>query len=187
MRIMNKLGVIVGFVALLGWGLWGITSAQAREGEVREHGGMCGHHRGMMGKMDKGEGKNQCPVVDAFTKKTHFLLEHKTDLALTEDQTKAIKALKLEVEKDSLRQNAEAGVFVLDLRSKLAEDKIDVAGTDAIIDKSFADMAQATKSNVDAYAKLKDTLTPEQLAKMKDIWKNKETEKEEEAPSKNKN
>ncbi len=124
------------------------------------------------GMMEKGEGQ-QCPVAGKFMKKAHFLLENKADLGLTDEQVKAIKDMKLQVEKDGIRQNADREIFMLDLKSKLEADKVDVEGTNALIDKGFASLAASTKSNVEAYSKLKDSLTPDQLAKMKEFWKNK--------------
>ncbi len=129
-----------------------------------------GHHDG-----------DQSPVTFKFMRKAHFLLEHKSDIGLSEEQVASIKDLNLQVEKDNIRQTAETKVFMLDLRSKLEEDKIDVDGVNAMIDKASASMTAAAKSNVAAYAKLKSTLTPDQLNKVKELmktkmeqWKNKQ-------------
>ena len=130
------------------------------------------------GKMDKGQ--NQCPVANKFMMKAHFLLEHKADIGLTDDQVKTIKDLKLQVEKDSIQQGADMKTFKLDLDSKLAEDKVDVEGTNALIDKGFAGASASAKSNLSAYAKLKAVLTPDQLTKMKVLHERmKKDEKEE--------
>ncbi len=162
----RKLGLMV----FLGTFLFFSSAYANSEGDF--HGG---HGYGMAGHKE-----GQCPVVGQLTKKAHFLLENKTELGLTDDQVKTIKALKLQVEKDGIRQNADRETFLLDLRSKLGEDKIDVEGTNVLIDKSFASMADSTKSDVAAYAKLKSTLTPEQVTKMKELlnskkemWENK--------------
>ena len=133
-------------------------------------------HEHSMGSFNHGmtsHTQSQCPVADKFMKKAHLLLENKTELGLTDDQVKAIKELKLQAEKDGIRQNADKEIFMLDLKSKLEEDKVDVEGANALVDKGFASAATATKSNVEAYTKLKASLTPEQLKKMKEILKNK--------------
>ena len=126
----------------------------------------------------------QCPITDKFMKKTHFLLEHKSDVGLTDDQVKTIKELKLQMEKDSVRQSSDMKTFILDLKSKLSEDKVDVAGANALIDKNFTSASAAAKSNLAAYAKLKSLLNPDQIKKMKALHeqmeKKKKTEGEEE-------
>lgn len=113
--------------------------------------------------------KSPCPIANKFMMKTRFLLELKTDIGLTEDQVKAIKDLKLQVEKDSIRQNADMKTFMLDLHSKLVEDTVDVKETSYLIDKGFAAASTAAKLNLEAYAKLKSLLSSEQIAKMKEL------------------
>ena len=175
MKSIYKASIINGLTAVIGFGLLlspgGVVSADAH--------GMGGYERGERHHGMSSKGGSQCPVADKFLMKSHFLLENKTDLGLTDDQVKTIKALKLQVEKTNVTQNADKEIFMLDINSKLMDDKVDVEGAGALIDKGFAAMAQSTKSNLDAYAKLKALLTPEQLTKMKDLWKNKESEKEE--------
>jgi Spy/CpxP family protein refolding chaperone len=130
--------------------------------------------KGGQGHMGRGCCQGQCPVAGKVLKKAHMALEHRADLGLTDDQVKTISDLKLKVEKDGVAQNAEKETFMLDLSAKLKEDTVDVAGIDALIDKNFASMSTAIKSNVDAYAKLKSVLTPEQQKKLKELWGDKE-------------
>ena len=122
-------------------------------------------------KMGGGHEKSQCPIAGQLMTEAHGILEHKTDLALTDEQIKSIKDLKLESKKDSTRQEADMKIFMLDLQSKLRDEKLDVDGTNALIDQNFAAFSSATKANVAAYAKLKAVLTPEQSAKLKNLWK----------------
>lgn len=117
--------------------------------------------------MKMGKEHCQCPITEKFMKKARFLLENKSDIGLTDDQVKAIKDLKLQMEKDSIRQNADKKTFMLDLKSKLAEDKVDIEGTSALIDQNFTTASAAAKSNLAAYAKLKGLLNPDQIKKMK--------------------
>ena len=125
--------------------------------------------------------QGQCPIAGKFMMKAHFLLENKTDIGLSDDQVKAIKELKLQMEKDNIRQNADEETFMLDLKSKLAEDKVDVEGAGALIDQNSAAVAVAAKSNLAAYAKLKGLLGPDQIKKMKALYEQMEkNEKEEE-------
>ena len=116
-------------------------------------------------KMDKEH--CQCPIADKFMRKAGFLLEYKSDIGLTDAQVKAIKELKLRMEKDNILQGAGMKTFMLDLQSKLSEDKVDVDGAKALIDKNFTEASAGAKSNLEAYAKLKGLLSSEQIAKMK--------------------
>ncbi len=170
------------FVALLAMGLSLGSSAWAHEGMDCDSGkcSMGSKH----GKMEKG---GQCPIAAKVEKKADFLMDHKSDLALTGDQIKKIQEIDLATEKASAQQGADMKAFMLDLKSKLGEESIDVAGTDALIDKNTALFAAAAKANVDAeqpaqgrvdtvvdaYASLQKVLTPEQTAKVKDLWKEK--------------
>ena len=126
----------------------------------------------------------QCPIMGKFMKKAHFLLEHKSDIGLTDDQVKTLKELKLQMEKDSIRQRADMKTFLLDLKSKLAEDKVDVEGASALIDENFSTVSAAAKSNLATYAKLKSLLTPDQMTKMKALHEQMEKKEKEEEKNK---
>ena len=122
----------------------------------------------------------QCPITEKFMKKARFLLEHKSEMGLTDDQVKAVKDLKLQMEKDSIRQSTDKKIFLLDLQSKLSEDKVDVEGANTLIDQNFAAASTAAKSNLATYAKLKNLLSLDQVTKMKALHEQMEkTEKEE--------
>jgi hypothetical protein len=101
-------------------------------------------------------------------------LENKSEVGLTDDQVTTIKGLKLQMEKDSIRQSADMKNFELDLKSKLSEDKVDVDGTNALIDQNFTSASAAAKSNLATYAKLKSLLSPDQITKMKALYEQKE-------------
>ena len=123
-------------------------------------------------------------IADKFMMKAHFLLENKSDVGLTDDQVKTIKELKLQMEKDSIRQSADMKTFILDIQSKLAEDKVNVEGANALIDQNVAAASVAAKSNLAAYAKLKSLLTPDQMTKMKALHEQKEKKEEREEKDK---
>ena len=139
-------------------------------------------------KCDRGASKceGQCPIAGKMMMKAHMLLENKSDLALTDEQVKAIKELKLQGEKDSITQMAEMKTFMLDLESKLSDDKTDVEGANALIDKGFASASAGAKSNLAAYAKLQSILTADQAVKMKALHEKKEKEEKEERKNRKK-
>ncbi len=125
-----------------------------------DHGGQC----------PAGKGGYQCPITEKFMKKAHFILENKDEIGLTEEQVKTIKDLKLKVKKGAIKQGADLEMMMLDLEGKMSEDQVDVEGINAMIDEGFSSMSGATKEVVSDYAKLKGTLTPEQMTKLKSIW-----------------
>ena len=115
------------------------------------------------------KGKYECPVTDEFMSAAHFYLENEKELSLTEEQVESIRALKLERKKAYIHQMADYQVFGLDLYQKLSEPKVDVSGTNTLIEHQAATMVTSAKETVAAYAKLKSVLTGEQMAKAKEL------------------
>lgn len=150
----------------------GASSAYAKHG-YGAHGSMCKYcplKQHASGYRGHGEKEYNCPVTGKFMKKTHFFLENQKELALTEEQVRSIKELKLGVKKSYIRQMAELQVFALDVDQALSEPKVDVEGIQAMIDQFSTSMSDSAKKTVADYAKLKSVLTPEQLAKAKELW-----------------
>jgi hypothetical protein len=50
---------------------------------------------------------------------------------------------------------------------------VDVEGINAMMDKGMGGMMSAGKANAQMYADLKAVLTPEQMTKVKELWKKK--------------
>ena len=102
--------------------------------------------------------------------KAHFILTNQQEIGLSEDQVKTIKSLKLETKKSLLRQNVEIEVLALDIKAKLWEHPLDQESINKLIDQKYELKKAKAKSLVDAYAKLRATLTEEQMKKGKEIW-----------------
>ena len=115
------------------------------------------------------KGKYACPVMDEFMSAAHFYLENEKEIGLTEEQVESIKAMKFERKKVYIHQMADYQVFGMDLYQKLSEPKVDVSGTDTLIEQQAAAMVASAKETVAAYAKLKSVLTGEQQAKAKEL------------------
>ena len=128
-----------------------------------------GDHCPMRGGMGGDMEKSPCPVVNQFFSDAHEMLEHKKDLGLTPEQIKTIKALKLEMKKHNIRQMADMQIMMLDVQSRLKEDKPDAEAINALVDKGSASMVASTKETVAAYVKLKGVLTEAQWEKMKEV------------------
>ncbi len=143
-------------------------------GQAREKGDSCaiaGSHD--CGKEGCDDEKYQCPIITKIMKKSHFLLSNKEELALTDEQVGTIKAVKNDAKKASIRQEADMEIGMIDMMGKLSDDTLDVEGLNTMIDKGMAGMAEQAKTTVQLYAKLKDVLTDEQIAKAKTLWNKK--------------
>ena len=116
----------------------------------------------------KDHGASQCPITAKAMWTAHELLEHRTDLGLTADETTKIKQIKLELKKGCIRQSAEMQVFMIDMNVALAEQPVNVEKIENMIDSGMAAMATSGKAAVKAYADLQAILTPERMAKMKE-------------------
>ncbi|MDA9101217.1 hypothetical protein N9K06_00930 [Omnitrophica bacterium] len=103
--------------------------------------------------------------------KAHFILENRDEIGLSEEQADQIKAIKLDVKKGVIRQDAEIDVIKLDIMSLLQQETIDTAAVNKLIDEKYKIKKAKAKTLVDQYAKLKSVLTSEQHAAMKEIWK----------------
>lgn len=114
-----------------------------------------------------------CPILDKAMKKAHFYLDHQDELGLSEEQIRSVKDIKMWFKKQMIRGQADMEIMMLDMKSKLNEEAVDVEGINTMIDEGMAGMAKSAKDSVEAYAKLKSVLTPEQIAKAKEIWKKK--------------
>ena len=131
-----------------------------------------GDHQ-MCGKSGSEDVDYPCPIVDKAMKKAHFYLENWEEIGLSEEQVDSIKGIKLWFKKQMVRGQADMEIMMLDMKAKLGEENIDVEGLNAMIDEGMAGMAKSAKASVEAYAKLRAILTPDQIAKAKEIWKKK--------------
>ncbi len=111
-----------------------------------------------------------CPIIDKIIKKSHFLLDNKDEIGLSDEQVGAIQGLKLQAKKSMIRGGADMEIMMLDMKLKLSEDVLDVEGINAMIDQGMAQMTQSAKASVDVYAKLQAVLKPEQVEKAKALW-----------------
>lgn len=106
-------------------------------------------------------------------KKSCFFLANSDEIGLSEDQTKQIKAIKMEAKKDAIRTEAGMKIVMIDMMAKLHESPMDVAALEKMIDDVSVGMAETGKKAVQSLADLKGALTPEQMAKAKELWKEK--------------
>lgn len=110
-------------------------------------------------------------LKDKFMKKVHFILDNQAELQLTDDQIKSIKSIKYETKKAIIRQDADEELVELDIKQQLSEDTINIEAINQLIDQKHEISKMLDKKLVSSYADVKKILTPEQIAKLKEIWK----------------
>ena len=93
------------------------------------------------------------------------------DLGLSDDQIAKIKALKLDVKKELIQQNADIDIPGIDIKAEMYADTIDVDAINKLISKKYDLKKAKAQYLVTKYAQLKNILTAEQKDKLKDIWK----------------
>ncbi len=105
-----------------------------------------------------------------FFMKSHFILEKKQDLGLSDDKVEAIKNLKLETQKMLIKQEAEIQVLGLDIMAKLHDYPVDAEALNKQVAQQYELKKAEAQSLVEAIAKLKGTLTKDQNDKMHQLW-----------------
>ena len=70
-----------------------------------------------------------------------------------------------------IKQEADIQILSLDIMAKLHEYPVDVEAVNKTIDQKYDLKKAKAKNLVEAFAKLKGTLTSEQYDKLKSIWK----------------
>lgn len=143
-----------------------IAGHSGKQCPVKGHGGYSGGD--CTKKCDKG---GECPIVGKTLCLAHGALEYQKELALSDDQIKAIKALKLEVKKQKIQQTAQMQIGMLEMHAMLKADTLDVEGLKAMIDQGMAAMTTNAKASVDQYAQMKSILKQDQIAKLKELCK----------------
>ena len=110
-----------------------------------------------------------------FLFQAQFILMNQQPLSLSEEQVGMIKNLTLEVKKKLIKQKAEIGILKLDISARLSEPALNPEVIHQLIDQKYELKKVQDKSFVDAYAKLKSTLTADQNKKLKEIGMNQMT------------
>lgn len=109
-----------------------------------------------------------------------FLLQNSEEIGLTDDQVETIKNLKMDLQKNLIRKNAEIEILGLDIRSALKEEDVNQETVNSLIDQKYELKEQKTKDLVSAYLRLKNVLTEEQKAKKKELYSQKGLKKDSE-------
>ena len=123
-------------------------------------GGMMGG--GMMGGMGGGrEPGHEGPLIS-------LMLDMKDQLGLSLQQVKTLRDLRAAFEKEAIQRGAEIRLAEVELREALAQDKVDVGKTEALVKRIAGLQADLRIARLRIIEKGKGVLTPEQLAKFRE-------------------
>ena len=117
----------------------------------------------------KGEGK-KFQLQEKVLHKAHFILEKEKELGLTQDQVKAIREIKVQAKKTKVELSAQAEIIGIDLFTEFHNDTVNLDKVNALIDKKFEVKKELAKKMAASFAQLKSVLTPEQKAKLKELF-----------------
>ena len=118
-------------------------------------------------------------LEDKFFKKTGMMLSNKEELGLSDEQVNKVKELKMNTKKDIIRKDAEIEILALEIKSEMWKDPADTVAVNKLVDKKYDLKKEKTKALVAGCAALKDVLTKDQEAKMKELRKKCKEEKSE--------
>lgn len=110
-------------------------------------------------------------MEDDFFKQVKTIYSNKEDLGIEEGQLAKIKDVKIALKKDLIREQAELDLVMVDIMAMMYADELDGKVMKDLIDKKYEVKKAKAKRVVDACMSLKDILTEEQKAKMKEMKK----------------
>lgn len=108
---------------------------------------------------------------DKVYRKAGMMLKNRKELGLSDEQVKKIKALKYNTKKDAIRRQSEIDLVAVDIKKEMHGDTQNIEAVNKLIDKKYDLKKEKAKASVKACAELKNTLTEEQKAKLREIWK----------------
>jgi Spy/CpxP family protein refolding chaperone len=106
----------------------------------------------------------------------HHLLRHKQELGLTDDQVAKLRTLSLDQDRARIRAHADMLVAKRELRALAWDDSAELSAIEAKIKESEALEATLKFMAVKGRRELKGVLTPEQRAKLKAWWEQRQHE-----------
>lgn len=151
------------------------------EGGYAGCGMMKGH--GMKGCCAKG---GDWGMMCGHLKSAGFYLKFDEKIGLSESQIEELKTIRDDSEKTAIRMKAEIKTLMVDLKSMLGEDSIDLTRAKSLI-KKFADLkAELHFARLEASVKAREVLTAKQLEKIESLMEEFHKKKEPHGCGKNK-
>ena len=108
----------------------------------------------------KAKGHEKGIGTKIFCKKAKFILNNQDELGLSDKQVKQIKDLRSTTKRELIKRDAEIALATFDIKEKLHKDKVDVTGTNPLIDKKHE-----LKKAKEKYGSFKNVLLTEKEIK----------------------
>ena len=120
-----------------------------------------------------GRGQDEFPSLkEKYFDKLFFLMEHRDQLGLNEQQVQSILDKKMDVKKAAIEAEFQNHLAMIDLHRELHADKPDVEKMKTLVDTQADAQRNLGKTLVDALVFTKNVLNAEQQAKAKQIYLN---------------
>jgi len=97
-----------------------------------------------------------------------FLWKKLMGLGLSDQQTDALKAIRIRVTKDTIKKRADLQLARVDLREILQKDPVDMKAVEASLKKVESARTDLKLTHIKAWQEMKAVLTPEQRKKLKE-------------------
>ena len=111
-------------------------------------------------------------LAEKFFWKTEFLMRHKADLALTEEQVQKLKDQKFDIKRKLIEGQAQMEVASLELAREFHRDAPEMDRITVLIDQKMEAARGLERILAQAILDAKALLTPEQRAQAKEVfWK----------------
>lgn len=116
-----------------------------------------------------GHGKGKSDLASKLCRKAHLAVKNADELGLSDEQVDKIKDLKLATKKDVIKKKADIELIILDIKSMMCDDTINLDEINKLIDKKYEIKKAKAKSLVGSYAAFKNILSEEQQDKLKEL------------------
>lgn len=117
-----------------------------------------------------GHGSGGPGLEHKFFDKYSFLMRHRAELQLTEDQINSLTDLKYSIKRSMAENEAQAEVSAVNLYQELHKTEPDLNKLYGFVDGKAEASRHIGYDVAKALVDMKKVLSPEQLAKMKDLW-----------------
>lgn len=107
------------------------------------------------------------PLEDKFNAKVNKILTQKEQLKLTEEQVKRIEALKLEVNKNLTKQDADIETLTVEINTFMWEAPLDLEKTNALVAEKHELVKKKDQYLLFSMDKLNKILTSKQHTRLK--------------------
>jgi len=109
-------------------------------------------------------------LEDKYFHKVNFLIGHRDDLGLTQEQVKSILDKHWDIKRVMTETSAQKDIALLDIYKQLHSDQPNVEEMNALVDKQLEAKKVYLRALVEALVYTINLLTPEQRAKAKELY-----------------